>query len=277
MPQPAPLEPLAFRWTALDARTRRSSRSSSLNEARNWNEFTAALARLRRARRRTSSTPTSTATSATTRRAAFPIRAGGDGSIAGRRLDGRRPSGPAGFRSTSCRTPSIRPSTSSSRPTTGRCRRTIRTRSAASGPSRTARSASPTCSRQKTRLTPDDFAAIQADTVSLHAQALLPLLLAHASARRRARPAGGDDAPASGTSTRAATAPRRRSFRRGSCELAPGDRRRRARAAASRRATRSSIAVRTSRAFCRSTLATADNPLVRRRADAGPRKRATTR
>jgi penicillin amidase len=34
--------------------------------------------------------------------------------------------------------------------------------------------------RGNTRLTPDDFARIQADTVSLHAKTLLPLLLAHA-------------------------------------------------------------------------------------------------
>ena len=45
---------------------------------------------------------------------------------AGRRLDAATPSGPAGSRSTSCRTSTIRPSTSSSRRTTGRRRRHIR-------------------------------------------------------------------------------------------------------------------------------------------------------
>ncbi len=43
VPRPAPLEPLAFRWTALDPDDTTIASFMHLNEARNWNEFTAAL------------------------------------------------------------------------------------------------------------------------------------------------------------------------------------------------------------------------------------------
>ena len=42
-PKPAPLEPLAFRWTALDDADGTVVAFLLLNEARNWEEFTAAL------------------------------------------------------------------------------------------------------------------------------------------------------------------------------------------------------------------------------------------
>ena len=42
-PKPAPLEPLAFRWTALDEEDATVAAFLRLNEARNWTEFTAAL------------------------------------------------------------------------------------------------------------------------------------------------------------------------------------------------------------------------------------------
>ena len=42
-PKPPPLEPLAFRWTALDDDDRTLGVFPELNEARNWTEFTAAL------------------------------------------------------------------------------------------------------------------------------------------------------------------------------------------------------------------------------------------
>jgi len=41
--KPPPLEPLAFRWTALDADDQTVASFLKLNEARNWNQFTAAL------------------------------------------------------------------------------------------------------------------------------------------------------------------------------------------------------------------------------------------
>ena len=42
-PKPPPVEPLAFRWTALDATDTTVTSFLKLNEARNWNEFTSAL------------------------------------------------------------------------------------------------------------------------------------------------------------------------------------------------------------------------------------------
>jgi penicillin amidase len=43
VPRPAPLEPLAFRWTALDREDTTIQAFLNLNQARNWTEFTAAL------------------------------------------------------------------------------------------------------------------------------------------------------------------------------------------------------------------------------------------
>ena len=42
-PKPAPMEPLAFRWTALDESDETVMAFLRLNEARNWDDFTAAL------------------------------------------------------------------------------------------------------------------------------------------------------------------------------------------------------------------------------------------
>jgi len=42
-PKPAPLEPLAFRWTALDPDDTTIAAMLRVNEARNWNEFVAAM------------------------------------------------------------------------------------------------------------------------------------------------------------------------------------------------------------------------------------------
>ena len=158
-------------------------------------------------RRRTSSTPTSTATSATTRRGAF--RCARPATARGRPTAGpATPSGPAGCRSTSCRTPTIRPSTSSSPRTTGPRRRRIRYNlglewtepyraqritdlSPVSGCSRTHAASRRTISR-----------ASRPTRCRSHAQALLPLLLARASGRLRRRPAGARRCCAHGTSTR---------------------------------------------------------------------------
>ena len=153
----APLEPLAFRWTALDADDTTVAAFLQAERGAQLERVHRGAARVRRRRRRISSTPTSTATSATTRPAASRCaRAATD---RGRPKAGpATPSGPAGFRSTSCRTSTTRRSTSSSPPTTGRRRPAIRICSASSGPSRIARSGSPTCCAATTKLTPDDFA-----------------------------------------------------------------------------------------------------------------------
>ncbi len=132
--------------------------------------------RLRRRRR---------ATSATTRRDAF--RCARRATDRGRPTAGpATPSGPAGCRSTSCRTSTIRRSTSSSPPTIGRRRRSYRLQprprvDRAVPRAADHRSAPATDRTSRPRFTPDDFARIQADTVSLHAKALLPLLLKHTS------------------------------------------------------------------------------------------------
>src|SRR4029453_7062827 len=42
-PKPAPLEPLAFRWTALDSDDSTVASFIKLNEARDWTQFTDAL------------------------------------------------------------------------------------------------------------------------------------------------------------------------------------------------------------------------------------------
>ena len=42
-PKPSPLEPLAFRWTALDAEDSTLTAFLALNEAKNWTDFTTAL------------------------------------------------------------------------------------------------------------------------------------------------------------------------------------------------------------------------------------------
>ena len=133
----------------------------------------------------------------------------------------------------------------------------------------------PAARRQRDKLTPDDFARIQADTVSLHAKALLPLLLAHARPRRRAAIGRRVDAAArSGTSTR------RRQRRRGDFRgLVPparaGARRRRARAAASIDSYEGRFSFITR--FVVNTLDRQRQRVVRRRDDADARRRATTR
>ncbi len=212
----APLEPLAFRWTALDPDDTTIVAFLDLNRARNWNEFTAAM-----------------------REFVVPsqnfVYADVDGHIGyyrarphpdsrerrrlrARPTDGRAtPSGPAGSRSTSCRTPSIRPNTSSSRRTIGRRRTAIPYLLALEWPeSYRARRITDLLRAGAGRLTPDAFAAIQADRLSLHAKALLPLLLARVQPADDARPEGGRPAPRVELRGARRRAPRRPSSRRGS-------------------------------------------------------------
>ena len=128
---------------------------------------------------------------------------------AGRRLDRRRRVDRLGSVRRAAAHSTIRRSTSSSRPTIGRRRPTYRVqprprvdravpRAADHRPARR-----PTDRTTRSSFTPDDFARIQADTVSLHAKALLPLLLQHAQPRRGDRRSAGARHPArDGTSTR---------------------------------------------------------------------------
>ena len=181
VPKPAPLEPLAFRWTALDPDDTTIASFLHLNDARNWNEFTAAL--------RDFVVPSQNFVYADVdghigyyAPGRFPVRASGDGSIAAEGWSGLAEwtgwvpfdelphtfDPPEHFIVTA----NDRPVPAISAPAQRRVDRAV-----------SARSASSDLLRQKQRLTPDDFAAIQADTFSLHAQALLPILLARVHPR----------------------------------------------------------------------------------------------
>jgi len=142
-PRPALLSPLALRWTALDPDDTTIPSLLKVNQARNWSQFVSAL--------RDFVVPSQNFVYADVdghigyyAPGRIPIRAGGDGLLP--RMDrAERRSGPAGFPSTNCPTCMIRLTTSSSRPTSGRRRPAIHTTWGVSGPSRTARSGSPTC------------------------------------------------------------------------------------------------------------------------------------
>jgi penicillin amidase len=183
-----PVEPLAFRWTALDADDTTLPSFLRLNEAKNWQQFTAAL--------RDFVVPSQNFVYADVdghigyyAPGRIPVRARGDGS---RPADGwpgdaewtgwipfdelpHAYDPPEHFIVTA----NNRPAPASyphllglEWPEPYRAQRII------------------DLLHRKTKLTPDDFAAMQADTLSLHAQALLPLLLSHA------RPESAADAQA---------------------------------------------------------------------------------
>jgi penicillin G amidase len=180
-PKPPPLEPLAFRWTALDREDTTVTAFLRLNEAHNWAEFTSAL--------REFVSPSQNFVYADVdghigyyAPGRIPVRASGDGSAPAEGWSGaaewtgwipfdelphlydppshvivtanHRPE-PAGYAH----------HLGLEWPEPYRAQRIIDLLSAA---------------ESSHRLTPDDFARIQADTLSLHAKAVLPLLLAHA-------------------------------------------------------------------------------------------------
>jgi penicillin G amidase len=183
-PKAPPLEPLALRWTALDADDATVPAFLKLNEARNWTEFTASL--------RDFVSPSQNFVYGDVdghigyyAPGRVPVRASGDGSMP---MDGwsaaaewtgwvpfdelphtfdppdhfivtanHRPAGP-GYRHL----------LGLEWPEPYRAQRITDLIHEAGAANR--------------KLTPDAFARIQADTVSLHAKALLPLLVAHAHA-----------------------------------------------------------------------------------------------
>jgi penicillin amidase len=177
-PKAPPVEPLALRWTALDADDTTVLSFLKLNEARNWDEFTAAL--------RDFVVPSQNFVYADVdghigyyAPGHIPIRASGDGT---RPSDGWTGESewtgwipfdklphlydpPEHFIVTA----NNRPAPPSYPYTLGfewyepyRAQRVV------------------DLLREKTKFTPDDFARMQADTLSLHARALVPILLAHA-------------------------------------------------------------------------------------------------
>lgn len=187
-PPPPSIEPLAFRWTALDEEDLTVSAFLKLNEARNWDDITAAL--------RLYNAPSQNFVFADVdghigyyAPGHIPVRASGDGS---RPADGwsgdaewtgyvpfeRLPhtfDPPSHFIVTANNRPSGAPDAplvGLEYPNPYRAQRIvdlIREISASR------------------KITPDDFRRIQADTVSLHARALLPRLMA------RARPTASID------------------------------------------------------------------------------------
>ena len=184
-PKPQPLEPLAFRWTALDPDDGTLTAFLKVNEARNWTEFTDAL--------KGYIVPSQNFVYADVAGhigyyapGRIPLRASGDGS---RPADGWTGDGewagwvpfeelphtfdpPEHFIVTA----NHRPEPPSYRYNLGlewtqpyRAQRITDLIAGSAAPGLHA------------RFTSDDFARIQADTVSLHAKALLPVLLSRAS------------------------------------------------------------------------------------------------
>jgi len=174
----AALEPLAFRWTALDATDMTTASILELDTARNWNEFVSALSDF--------VVPSQNFVYADVdghigyyAPGRIPIRAHGDGSQPADGASGANEwtgwvpfaqlphvfDPPEHFIVTANQRPAP-PGypylLGSDWPEPYRAQRIT------------------DLIRQKRSLTPDDFAAMQADTVSLHAQALVPLLVAHA-------------------------------------------------------------------------------------------------
>ncbi len=186
-PKPQPIEPLAFRWTALDADDGTLTAFLKLNEAHNWTEFTDAL--------RGYVVPSQNFVYADVAGhigyyapGRIPLRASGDGSQPADGWSGNAEwtgwvpfdelphlyDPPEHFIVTANHRPA--PPTYPynlglewTEPYRAQRITDLIVRSAGPGPT------------SKPRFTPDDFARIQADTVSLHARALLPILLKRTS------------------------------------------------------------------------------------------------
>jgi penicillin amidase len=176
-PRPPPREPLAFRWTALDPDDSTLAAFLQLNEARNWEQFTRAL--------RSFVVPSQNFVYADVdghigyyAPGRIPIRAGGDGS---RPVEGWTGAAewtgwvPFDELPHLYDPPGHMIVTANNRPAPADYRYHLGFEW--TEPYRAQRITD--LLQNATRLTPDDFARIQADTISLHARALLPLLLSH--------------------------------------------------------------------------------------------------
>ena len=218
-PATPPLEPLAFRWTALDDEDLTVAAYMRLNEARNWNDVTAALTRLRHAVAELRVCRRRAATSATTLPVTFlfaPPATARSRPTAGPAT----PSGPATCRSTSCRTSTIRRRTSSSRRTTGRRARPALRWSALEYPNPYRAQRIVDLLREIIRHEEADARRLRAHP-GRHGVAARARRCCRACSRTCSRRPRSTAAPstscAPGTTTRAATRRRRRSSRRGSC------------------------------------------------------------
>jgi penicillin amidase len=201
-PKPAPLEPLAFRWTALDPGDTTLASYLKLNEARTWSQFTEAL--------RDYVAPSQNFVYADEdghigyyAPGHIPVRASGDGSLPAEGWTGtaewtgwipfgelphladppehfivtanHRPAPPGYGHLLGLEWPEPYRARRITDLLTGRVRLQ---------PSRDGSAFSEASADHGRRFTPDDFARIQADTFSLHASTLLPVLLAHARPER---------------------------------------------------------------------------------------------
>jgi penicillin amidase len=176
-PRPAPLEPLAFRWTALDPDDSTMVAFLQLNEARNWSQFTEAL--------RSFVVPSQNFVYADVEGhigyyapGRIPIRASGDGSRPAEGWSGEAEwTGWVPFEELPhlYDPPTHQIVTANNRPAPADYRHHLGLEWVE--PYRAQRITD--LLQGAAKLTPDDFARMQADTVSLHAKTLLPLLLAH--------------------------------------------------------------------------------------------------
>jgi penicillin amidase len=178
MPKPAPVEPLAFRWTALDDDDSTLVSFLKLNEARNWTEFTDAL--------RAFVVPSQNFVYADVdghigyyAPGHIPVRASGDGSRPAEGWTGAAEwTGWVPFEELPhlFDPPSHEIITANHRPAPADYRYHL----GLEWPEPYRAQRITDLLQGATKLTPNDFARIQADTVSLHAKALVPLFLAHA-------------------------------------------------------------------------------------------------
>ena len=224
-PRPAPLAPLALRWTALDGDDTTLSAFLKVNEARNWNDFTEAL--------RGFVVPSQNFVYGDVdghigyyAPGRIPMRARGDGSLP---VDGW--SGEAEWTGWIpfdelphlYDPPEHFIVTANNRPAGSGYTHTL----GVDWPEPFRATRITELLRGRTKLTPDDFARIQSDTVSLHARTLLPLLMQYA------RPADtqADRHPAEMGRGCECRKQRVRDFPGVVSSPAPGDRRRRPRPA----------------------------------------------
>jgi len=176
VPKAEPVEPLAFRWTALDEDDSTISSFLKLNEARNWSQFTEAL--------RSFVVPSQNFVYADVEGhigyyapGRIPVRASGDGSRPAEGWTGDAEwTGwvPFGELPHLYDPPGHEIITANNRPAPADYPHHLGLEWAE--PYRAQRITD--LLQGVTKLTPDDFARMQADTISLHAKALLPLLLA---------------------------------------------------------------------------------------------------
>ena len=172
-----PLEPLAFRWTALDPDDTTLVAMMRMSEARNWNDFTSAL--------REFVVPSQNFVYADVdghigyyAPGRIPIRAAGDGTLPAEGWTGAAEwTGWVPFDQLphAYDPPEHLIVTANNRPAAWDY--PYRLGAEWTEPYRAQRILDRL--RERSALTPDDFANIQADTLSLNAQALLPLLLSH--------------------------------------------------------------------------------------------------